>query len=206
MNELTTPADTASRGTWWSVVVNNPTDDDRARLSNPPEWVKAVYGQDEVGEENGTLHIQAAVQCVSQQRFHRLKEWLPRANLGIARNAQALQNYVKKSKTAIPGTQISIQNEAVISYVSPSDFPSWLAAQFKSRIGDNSITGTARYQAEWTVRHIVAEGKYKILHLWAQASLKKVVIEFWDTLCSGECQDYPEWLRETLTREDQEHP
>lgn len=206
MDNLTSPADTSSRGTWWSVVINNPTEDDRSRLSTPPEWIKAVYGQDEIGEENGTLHIQAAVQCVSQQRFHRLKEWLPRANLGIAKNAAALQNYVKKSKTSVPGTQISIQNEVSTTYVSPSDFPSWLASEFKSRYGDRPLTGTARYQAAWTVRHIVAEGKYKILHLWAQASLRKVVVEFWDTLLSGECSDYPEWLRENLTREDEEHP
>lgn len=187
------------------MVINNPTDDDRSRLANPPEWVKSVIGQDEIGEGEGTLHIQAAVQCVSQQRFSRLKEWLPRANLGVARNAAALQNYVKKSETSVPGTQIGINNESVVSYVSPSDFPSFLASQFKSRIGDDSPSGTARYQAEWTVRHIVAEGKFKILHLWAQASIRKVIIEYWDTLISGVVEEYPEWLRATLKKEDEEH-
>lgn len=178
----------------------------RKKFANPPEWIKAVHAQDEICPTTGKLHIQAAIQCVSQQRFSRIKEWLPFANLGIAKNAHALQNYVKKSRTAVPGTQIHIENETTMSYVSPSDFPSWLASEFKSRYGDRPLAGTARHQAAWTVRHVVAEGKYKILHLWAQASLRKVVVEFWDTLISGECQDYPEWLRDSLTREDEEHP
>lgn len=193
----------ATKAIWWSITINNPTEEDRSRLTSPPEWVQRVIRQDEQGEGEGTLHIQGAVQCRGQQRFSRIKEWLPRAHIEAARNVQALQEYVKKENTAVPGTQVDETN--VRSYVSPAEFPSWLANQYWIRAGARlgSVQGSASHQAEWTVRQIVAEGEINILHLWSQASLRRVTIEFWDTMIHRIVPDYPEWLAQILANE---HP
>lgn len=77
------------------------------RLKEYPSFVKKVMYQDEVGAE-GTLHIQGAVQT-AQTRFSAIKKWLPRAHIEVARNPQALLNYVAKEDTAVPHTQVCVQ-------------------------------------------------------------------------------------------------
>lgn len=76
-------------------------------LKEHPSFVKMVKYQDEIGEQ-GVLHIQAAVQT-TQVRFSAMKKWLPRAHIEVARNKQALLNYVEKADTAVPNTQVVIQ-------------------------------------------------------------------------------------------------
>lgn len=95
------------RSSWWSITINNPTDDDRLRLKDFPSFVKMVKCQDEVGE-SGTLHIQGAVNT-AQTRLSALKEWLPRAHIEVARDKQALLKYVEKTETAVPNTQVVVQ-------------------------------------------------------------------------------------------------
>lgn len=101
----------SQRASWWSITINNPIEEDRDRLrkENLPSFVKAVHSQDEKGEE-GTLHIQGAVNT-AQVRFSKMKEWLPRAHIEVARDKQALLKYVKKEDTAIPGTQKEVHTE-----------------------------------------------------------------------------------------------
>lgn len=94
------------RGSWWSITINNPTDEDRQLLAAPPAYVRELIGQDEIGQ-TGTLHIQACANT-TQQRLSALKEWLPRAHLQKAykgKEGAALKNYCQKSETAVPGTQ-----------------------------------------------------------------------------------------------------
>lgn len=98
---------TAERASVWSITINNPTPDDRMALKEHPSFVKMVKFQDEIGEE-GTPHIQGAVQT-TQVRFSAMKKWLPRAHIEVARNKQALLNYVEKTETAVPNTQVVIQ-------------------------------------------------------------------------------------------------
>lgn len=97
------------RATWWSITINNPTEADRQALEkgNLPTYVKSVRLQDEVGEQ-GTLHIQAAVNTL-QVRLSAIKQWLPRAHIEVARNRDALLNYVQKEETAVAGTQKVVQ-------------------------------------------------------------------------------------------------
>lgn len=97
------------RASWWSITLNNPTDEDRNRIQNPPSWVKAIHFQEEVGAE-GTPHIQGALNT-AQVRFSQVKGWLSRAHIEIARNKEALLKYVKKTETAIAGTQRVIQGD-----------------------------------------------------------------------------------------------
>lgn len=120
------------RAAWWSVTINNPTEADRRSLEkeNLPSFVKSVRQQDEVGEQ-GTLHIQAAVNT-SQVRLSAMKQWLPRAHLEVARNRDALLNYVQKEETALAGTQKVVQadfmsmDQALMAIAEHEmDYPEW---------------------------------------------------------------------------------
>lgn len=104
---------TTARASWWSITINNPTDEERELLKeeNRPKFVKSVHCQDEVGE-NGTLHIQGAVHT-GQCRFSEVKKWLTRAHIEPARNKDALLKYVSKTETAIPGSQKEYTSEYI---------------------------------------------------------------------------------------------
>lgn len=93
------------RGSWWGpCTLNNPTEQDRQTIHGPaPRWLRMIKGQDEIGKD-GTLHIQFVVNT-RQIRMSQLKEWLPRAHLEVAKNANAVANYVNKFDTAVPDTQ-----------------------------------------------------------------------------------------------------
>lgn len=123
-------AQSSQRAALWSITINNPTQEDRDALKAHPSFVKMVKYQDEIGDE-GTLHIQGAVQT-AQVRFAAIKKWLPRAHIEIARNKQALLNYVAKEDTAVPDTQVVVQADylamdsalkLIASY--PLDFEVW---------------------------------------------------------------------------------
>lgn len=92
------------RGSWWSLTLNNPTAEDRATLLAPIDSVLETAYQDEIGA-NGTLHIQGCIRTI-YMRMAQLKDWLPRAHWEVCRNKNALQNYVKKKETGVPGTFI----------------------------------------------------------------------------------------------------
>lgn len=100
---------TDERASWWSITINHPTEEDRNRLAKPnlPTFVKSIRYQEEVGKE-GTPHIQGAVNT-TQIRFSAIKKWLPRAHIEVARNKEALLNYVQKADTAVAGTQVVVQ-------------------------------------------------------------------------------------------------
>ena len=93
---------TTVRGSYWLITINNPTAEDRDILKAPPDFVKQLWYQDEVGD-NGTLHIQLCANT-NQVRFSQMKVWLPRAHVEVARNSQACKNYCKKSDTSVKGT------------------------------------------------------------------------------------------------------
>jgi len=94
------------RGTWWSITINNPTEELRHALQNPPDYAVGLEYQDEIGKETHTLHIQGALHTI-QVRHSAIKEWLPGAYIQRARNKDALRNYVCKSETAFEGTYVS---------------------------------------------------------------------------------------------------
>lgn len=121
------------RASWWSITINNPTDEDRKLLEkqNLPSFVKSIHSQDEVGDE-GTPHIQGAVNT-TQVRFSEVKKWLPRAHIEPARNKDALLKYVKKTETAVAGTQFVVQAD----YLSMEAYMRALAA-------------AAREEPDWT--------------------------------------------------------
>lgn len=87
-----------SRGTCWSVTINNPTDEDDELIALAKQrsgWV--VIGQAEKGKE-GTPHYQLMVKT-PQVRFSAVKKAFPRAHIELAKNAVALEQYVTKAET-----------------------------------------------------------------------------------------------------------
>lgn len=85
----------------WSITINNPTDADLESWKHAKSlhWVKDVIGQLEKGSE-GTLHIQGLLKT-EKVRFAQVKRVFPRAHIEVARNAQALENYVVKDDTRV---------------------------------------------------------------------------------------------------------
>ena len=85
-----------TRGTCWSVTINNPTEED-LKFQFPPGW--KMEGQIELGKE-GTQHYQGMLKT-PQVRFSAVKKYLSRAHIEIARNATALAAYVHKEDTRV---------------------------------------------------------------------------------------------------------
>jgi len=87
--------DTKERGTCWSIVINNYTEEE-LKL-NIPGW--KLRGQPEVGK-NGTRHYQGML-LTPQVRFSQVKRQFPRAHIEIARDRTALAKYVQKEDTRV---------------------------------------------------------------------------------------------------------
>lgn len=86
-----------SRASVWSVTINNPipADEENISLARQKGW--KIDGQLEKGE-NGTPHYQLILKT-GQVRFSAVKKAFPRAHIEVARNVQALEQYVHKEDT-----------------------------------------------------------------------------------------------------------
>lgn len=91
------------RGSWWSITINNPTQQDYDKLKSPATFVKEMWYQTEIGDKCGTPHIQLCLNT-TYQRFGSIKLWLPTAHIELARNKEALKNYCRKSETSVAGS------------------------------------------------------------------------------------------------------
>lgn len=91
---------TTVKSTYWSLTINNPTqqDDENIVLAIQKGW--KITGQKEAGE-NGTIHYQAMLHTPNQTRFSAVKKIFPRAHIEIAKNPIALRQYVEKEETRI---------------------------------------------------------------------------------------------------------
>ena len=90
------------RATAWSVTINmknvsQSTADECINSARSKGW--KVEGQLEQGEE-GTKHYQLMVRT-PQTRFSAMKKMFPTANIQVARNVDALKQYVSKEETRI---------------------------------------------------------------------------------------------------------
>lgn len=84
-----------AKATVWSITINNPVESElRCEV---PGW--KLEGQFEVGKE-GTAHFQGMLKT-PQVRFAAVKRVFPRAHIEVARNKEALANYVKKEETRV---------------------------------------------------------------------------------------------------------
>lgn len=100
------------RSSWWSITLNNPTEEDRQTVKGPPpRWLKMIKGQEEVGE-NGTHHLQM-VANTEQIRASQLKAWLPRSHIEAPKSQkhkENLINYVHKDETAVANSRFEIRH------------------------------------------------------------------------------------------------
>lgn len=90
----------SQRGTCWSITINNPVASDEESISLARQksgWT--VEGQLEQGT-NGTPHYQLMLKT-PQVRFSAVKKAFPRAHIELARNKEALAEYVKKEDTRV---------------------------------------------------------------------------------------------------------
>lgn len=85
------------RSSHWSLTINNPTasDYEQIELARQKGW--KITGQQEAGKE-GTPHLQLHL-ATPQVRFSAVKKTFPRAHIEVARNIQALENYVNKEES-----------------------------------------------------------------------------------------------------------
>nr|WPR18774.1 MAG: replication polyprotein [Owegonang virus 13] len=132
------------RGTCWSITINNPTAEE-LKPSLPAQWV--LQGQMEKGKE-GTEHFQGML-TTPQVRFSAVKKVLPRAHIELARNKQALAQYIRKEETrngeytvvnsAIPSlfeyqTKVAARvNEAVIQGFYDDRLELWVHGKIKKQ-------------------------------------------------------------------------
>jgi len=102
---------TSDKASWWSITINNPTNDQRVALCHPPPWVKNLSYQDEIAPTTGTLHVQGCLNTDSV-RFSAIKSWLKTAHIEACyKSAAALQNYCKKTETSVDGTYIEFHRD-----------------------------------------------------------------------------------------------
>lgn len=165
---MATPEDSAKKSCYWSITINNPTEDDLIRWEGlkGEKWVKKVMGQLEKGE-NGTPHIQGMLNTDSV-RFSQIKRALPRAHIEVARKPAALAQYVQKEDTRLAplqttqvATQADIQRECL----------ELALADYRREKLSNNFTKDEFY--DWMVLHNI---QYKA---WSEAlldaSVKKLV-------------------------------
>lgn len=88
-----------AKATCWSLTINNPTPEDEDNINEARLKGWRVDGQKEVGSE-GTEHYQLMLKT-PQVRGSSVKKQFPRAHIEIARNVQALSNYVHKEETRV---------------------------------------------------------------------------------------------------------
>lgn len=168
-------AQSTERAALWSITINNPTQEDRDALKAYPSFVKKVMYQDEIGEE-GTLHIQGAVQT-AQVRFAAIKKWLPRAHIEVARNKQALLNYVQKEDTAVPNTQVVVQADylsmdAALMEIAKhqKDYGEWLQTTSASR---RAKDGAFEKEEFWSAVRAILMEKPKAVGLFTNPQLER---------------------------------
>lgn len=83
-------------------TINNPTEDDYERMHSLT--YDYVLYCNEIGDKNGTPHIQWYIYHDGKIRFKSLKKALPRANIRAC-NGNAQQNYIYITKQLKPGEQ-----------------------------------------------------------------------------------------------------
>lgn len=88
---------TTQRACAWSLTINNPMDSDEEAIQLARQKGWKVEGQKETGA-TGTPHYQLLLRT-PQVRFSAVKRAFPRAHIEVARNVEALANYVVKADT-----------------------------------------------------------------------------------------------------------
>lgn len=140
------------RSTWWIV-----TDFDEQRFdqyfpedkSQYPMWIEAVHGGVEICSTTGKRHMQAAIQCRSQQRMSTLMKWAPGAHLEPAKSKDAVKAYCMKEETAEGEKKSAVSS---VPYAAVQSIISELAehvVDMEFEVGDGDNTPRFRTANQW---------------------------------------------------------
>lgn len=105
--------DSTTRGVYWSVVINNPTEEDLDKVYKGPypPWMRHIKGQQETAPTTGTRHVNMYLHT-EQMRLSAISKWLTRANInplmGIEHRDNWITKYSQKDDTAIANTQFEV--------------------------------------------------------------------------------------------------
>lgn len=173
-NPVTTD-ETKAKSSYWSITINNPTEDDFIRWEGlkGEKWVKKVMGQLEKGE-NGTPHIQGMLNTDSV-RFAQIKRVLPRAHIEVAKKPAALERYVQKEDTRLApiqttrvATQADIQRECLSLALSDYQRHNMRAPNTQDEFYNWMTSHSVQYRPwaesllDASVKKLVREGYYGI--------------------------------------------
>lgn len=109
--------DSTVRGVYWSVVINNPTEEDLDKVYKGPypPWMKHIKGQQEAAPTTGTRHVNMYLHT-EQMRRSAISKWLIRANIeplmGIEHRDNWIDKYSQKDDTAIANTQFEVDRRS----------------------------------------------------------------------------------------------
>lgn len=113
MEKTDRQTDSKTRGTTWSLTVFDPAEYGMLQAKDAwPLWVKGAKGQEEECPSTGKHHWQVAL-LTEQVRWSSIHKWLPTAHIELAKNKQALLQYVNKPETAVEGTKFNLENDKV---------------------------------------------------------------------------------------------
>jgi len=159
------------RGNCWSVTINNPSPADEENFQQAQQrsgW--RVNGQIEKGT-NGTPHYQLIVHT-PQVRFSAMKKAFPRAHIELARNKEALAEYVKKEDTRIGS--LPSQSEMFPSTTKLMDmFGEWIPDKTKGAYLDYDPQKMLDIFDDFICRHI--ELGYFIEHIGVNPQVRSSI-------------------------------
>nr|WAE43105.1 MAG: replication associated protein [Cressdnaviricota sp.] len=92
-----------SQGKFWMLTINNPVDDPFHEMESGTDYQYLVY-QIEKGDKEETLHIQAYICFLTNQRFKAMKKMFPTAHLELRRGKHSeAKAYCTKKDTRVDG-------------------------------------------------------------------------------------------------------
>jgi len=89
----------------WIGTINNPTEEDK-ELLNSSNIINICVAQLEIGDKNGTLHLQFYIKLNSKMRLTELKKTFPRAHLEKVNNIEKAIEYCQKEETSLGTWQL----------------------------------------------------------------------------------------------------
>jgi len=136
--------DSTHRGVYWSVVINNPTEEDLDKVYKGPypPWVKHFKGQQENAPTTGTLHINAYLHT-GQLRRSQISNWLTRASIEPLMSTQHRDNWItkysQKDESAIANTQFEVDFRQQASECKQRTMAGLLTQMAAFRFSDSQI-------------------------------------------------------------------
>lgn len=188
MEQTDRQTDSKARGSHWSLTIYDPGELNAFQSKDGwPLWVKKAVGQEEICPTTGKHHWQCYLQT-EQIRFSSLKKWLPTAHIEIARNKNALKQYVAKSETAVDGTKFDIttDKEHLGLHQQLELFARcWLAAEDeikKTYYGDLKLKpGEVEKKVYWFLVNIILRDNPEQAAMFANPALERMWVNTWMT-------------------------